>query len=101
MPIKINGTTVTTNRLNGTSITKETLNGTQVYGEVKLKRWYPIYESSSLPQTDLPYIHNSSDITWWYTTLIATYPPNNYPLGTTASIGNSNDLHYAYQIQEE
>lgn len=99
MPIRINGTTVTTNSINGTSISIEAVNETQVYGATANKVWVLIYVDSSQPQTDLGYIESSSTQSYWANEISLQWPPNNYAVGTTACIGDSYSIFHVYQIQ--
>ena len=97
MAIKINGTTVTTNRLNGLSISSETLNGTKVYGVVLVWALYD-YDSSAPSGSLIVNEYGSSSLSPWPDLLDIMYPASNYPIGTVGSVYYSQIGMYAIFI---
>lgn len=100
MPIGINGTIVTNNRINGTSISSETVNGTQVHGGTSSQVWVLAYQTSSEPVVDLGILESSSDTSYWLMEITLDWPPNNYTVGTTAAVWDGDTTYYTYQVQE-
>lgn len=105
MPIGINGTIVTNNRINGTSISSETVNGTQVYGGTISRVWYWYSEDSSEPSEYTPYTTTSASPPTRAILegiMTSTYPPANIPVGTLGWIYHTNNrMYYMLMIVEE
>ena len=106
MAIRINGTTVATNRINGTSISSETLNGAQVYGGTS-KVWYWYGQETSEPSVNTAYTRIISQLTWPTRSeledmMTGWFPPANLPVGTIGWIGSTNyDDYFLLMVIEE
>lgn len=100
MAIKLNGTLISINRLNSSNITLENLNGVKVFPNIN-HVWVYLYETSSQPTVDLPFVEDSGTPDLWLGRIISTYPPNNYSIGTTGCVWDGyGNLYRIYQIQE-
>ena len=88
MPIRVNGTTLITNRRNGTNITTETVNGILVYGGTgAVKEWgFYGYDTSEPPTSVIVNNYNSSVASTSTTYLDTAYPATNYTNGTIGAI---------------
>lgn len=103
MAIIFTGTIIGTVNHTTTHITKVVHTGTTVFTPAPLiHKWVYIYETSSEPDVDLGPIESSSDQSYWLSELNALWPPNNYPIGTTACVWDGYyTIYYTYQIQGE
>lgn len=101
MAIRINGTTISTNRLNSSNITLERLNGATVYTSTQQsnRKWVMAYTMSSQPDVDLGIIELSSGSSGWLSEITTQWPPNNYAVGTTGCVWDGDTTYYVYQVQ--
>lgn len=100
MAIIFTGTTITNVNHTATAIDTVVHTGTTVFTSAPLEHaWFYIYETTSEPIVDLGFIESSSDPSYWPSEVTALWPPNNYPIGSTACVWDGNTTYRVYQIQ--
>lgn len=99
MAIKLNGVTITSNKLNDSNVSEEKLNGTKVWPTTLTKQWVYLYYNTSQIGYSLFYQITTYDEQATVELMEQKFPAKNYDVGKFGEIQWYENF-YLFQVQE-